>query len=395
MATNQDIDSMARSLGFEFSQNPLDFARPAGDIADRKLKELQLFLATKKAADAKTAQDQLLSGAALAGTNATPSELAAFKPGLPSVLDASFPAGSVPSAPPDTGNPPVITPSATPAAQRLDVLDAAAAKNAPDVEAVRRSQALNDAGLNEAQIAQARVSAQHERLYGAAADVAVARRDTLNNLLNDPNLDPMLKNEIAQNKISFKSQRVKVQHKDGTVGYYDATPNLSGGYDYAQATDENGNPLAAPAGASDHATSLQKNAAFVARVLYANDPDAEGKAVTMLTNLKTKSPADAWASLVREVSKMNYGRYSRDPQMMHDKTAELWRVSRPGEPLPAEAPPAPAAPQLGQAAPAPATSPVPETLPPPVAGRLKEGTITTFGNGQQWTLRNGRPSRVR
>jgi hypothetical protein len=39
----------------------------------------------------------------------------------------------------------------------------------------------------------------------------------------------------------------------------------------------------------------------------------------------------------------------------------------------------------------PATAPA---LPPAAASRLKEGTVTTFGNGQKWTLRNGQPAQV-
>ncbi len=48
--------------------------------------------------------------------------------------------------------------------------------------------------------------------------------------------------------------------------------------------------------------------------------------------------------------------------------------------------------RLGQPA-APGTEST-ETLPPQAASSLKEGAITTFGNGQKWTLRNGKPVRV-
>lgn len=40
------------------------------------------------------------------------------------------------------------------------------------------------------------------------------------------------------------------------------------------------------------------------------------------------------------------------------------------------------------------TTAAPSGLPPEAAGRLREGTITTFGNGQRWTLRGGVPTRV-
>jgi hypothetical protein len=43
----------------------------------------------------------------------------------------------------------------------------------------------------------------------------------------------------------------------------------------------------------------------------------------------------------------------------------------------------------------PPAKPPPLTLPPEAAGSLKEGTITHFGNGQNWTLRNGQPVQVK
>lgn len=37
----------------------------------------------------------------------------------------------------------------------------------------------------------------------------------------------------------------------------------------------------------------------------------------------------------------------------------------------------------------------PTTLPPAAKAQLKEGFVTTFSNGQQWTLKNGQPERVK
>jgi hypothetical protein len=52
---------------------------------------------------------------------------------------------------------------------------------------------------------------------------------------------------------------------------------------------------------------------------------------------------------------------------------------------------APAAPAASPAAPAASA----ETLPPAAAKQLKEGIVTTFANGQTWTLTNGKPTRVK
>ena len=47
---------------------------------------------------------------------------------------------------------------------------------------------------------------------------------------------------------------------------------------------------------------------------------------------------------------------------------------------------------------APASSPAPSgnALPPAARAHLKAGTVTTFGNGQQWTLdEHGQPKQVK
>ena len=46
----------------------------------------------------------------------------------------------------------------------------------------------------------------------------------------------------------------------------------------------------------------------------------------------------------------------------------------------------------------PGTTPTPQgggsSLPPAARAKLKEGHVTTFGNGQKWTLKNGQPEQV-
>lgn len=64
---------------------------------------------------------------------------------------------------------------------------------------------------------------------------------------------------------------------------------------------------------------------------------------------------------------------------------------------PAAAPAAPTTvPPRPAAAPAPSAAPPPaQVLPPQARALLKEGVVTTFGNGQQWVLRNGQPVRLK
>lgn len=388
--TDEELDRLAAKVGFQFKAGWDDFLYTDAEKATKKANALFQFIDVKKRADTGDARAQLLGGTAFAGANATPEEISAFKPGRP--LDRSTRPDPTPGLPEGTVDPALEADLQT--QLRDEELNRAGTKNAPQVEAINRSLLMHDAGLNEAAIAQARATGQHERLYGAQADITTARRDALQNVLADPNLDPLLKNEIAQNKISFKSQRVKVQRKDGTVGYYDSTPNLSGGYDYTAAVDEAGNPLTAPAGvgAGDRPTALQKNAAFIARVLFADDPDAEQKAVTMLTQLKGKSPRDAWAVLTQFVAKLDYGTYATNPEDLHNKTAELWRVSRPGEPIPASVRPTPptgaaAAPAAKPATPvaAPATTSAMTPAPADLAQRRAGVVYSTPRGPMKWT----------
>lgn len=42
-----------------------------------------------------------------------------------------------------------------------------------------------------------------------------------------------------------------------------------------------------------------------------------------------------------------------------------------------------------------AQAPAPVSLPPEVLSKLKEGTVTTFANGQKWTMQNGKPVQVK
>ena len=348
---NASLDRLAAQFGFRYTPDPLDFLQPAAGIAQRKAAQLKLFLDARKAAAREQAPAALLSGVALAGTNPSPQELAAFKPGLPSVLDLSMPASATPPA---TGNPPVLTPSETPEGQRFSQIEDAIRRNAPAVAAAQRSLTLHDAGLDESKIANA-------RLRGGQADEQDDRFQAIKEIVDNPDIHPLLRADILQKKTVFKSTREI--HRKGEIDYYmDATPNLSGGYDYTQARDAAGQPLQAPAGTrlagGDKATALQKNAAFIARALFAGDPDAEQKAVTMLTQLKGKSPSDAWAALVQHVTRLDYGTYVSDHKALYDKTAEIWRVSRPGEPIPAGVRPASVpAPGATPGSPAPAAKP--------------------------------------
>jgi len=334
LSFDERLAELARKLGFNFEAAPLDVIRPPERIAERKAAELKLFLTARAAAAQQDARGQLLGETAFAGAAPTPQETAAYKPGQPFAAQTR----AVPTPGPEGTVDPGLE-AELQSELRAEELDRAAGRNAPAIAKAQRQLLMKDAGFDLANVALARLREAH-------AGMAETRGTALGDILGNPDLDPLLGADIAQNKAVFKPQRVKVKRRDGKEVYYDVTPNLAGGHDYQPALDESGEPLQVPTSAAGNApTALQKNTRFLAGALFAGDPDAVEKAATLLTQLKGKSPGDAWESLVREVSKMNFGRYARDPQRLYQKTAEIWRVARPNEPLPMEAPlPAPAAP---------------------------------------------------
>ncbi len=364
------LDRAAEAYGFKF-RNKLGDPIFGPDYRDR-LKQLEAV--TKAAALLRQAEarKELLGGVALAGTDATPEERAAFVPGRGVQTPLAEPTAGLAEG---TVDPALAGELA--GELRAEELNRTAARNAPALATVQQQLRLKDAGFDLNNLALA-------RLHGAQADTADLRRQAVERIANDPNADPLLVADLAQGKPMFKPQRVKVRHTDGREVYYDATPRLAGGYDYTPAVDAAGQPLRVPASASgDRPTALQKNAAFIASTMFAGDEDGELKAVEMLTRLKAKSPTEAWAALTKEVSKMNYGRYARDPQRLYEKTAELWRVSRPMEPLPVAAPgpaPAPTAPAGGAKPSAPVVN-------EPTAVNRQTGERLVFRNGQWQPLK--------
>jgi len=336
---------------------------------------------------AEEARQRAIALIALGSANPTAAELRGFTPGVPIDPQRNV-TGS--TATPGLELPEgVADPALVPDLQqelRNEELQRATRQNAPAVGKFRQSLAFADAGLNENTIAQAQV-------HRAQAAEQEARNIPLAETLANPDANPLLKLDVANRRDVFQPKLVKVKRKDGAEVYMHETPTLSGTPTYSAALDENGEPLRVPVSASPRGaagpapTALQKNAAFLARVMFADDPDAEKKAVAMLTTLKGKAPGEAWDSLTREVSKMSFGRYAKDPQRLFEKTAEIWRVARPMEQIPAEAPGVPmpspaaaAAPSAGTAARAGRSAPAPTNE--PTAINPKTGERLVFRNGQ-------------
>lgn len=358
----RDPDSLAAEFGFAFERAPLDFLRPPGMIAERKGKELELFLKAQQAARAEAARREILGPESVTeGTvGASPTE---------------DPEGAIADLRVELGNE---------ERQRAIETD-------PMARGLRRQLKAREAGLDPANVELA-------RSREALADIAGYRRDAIEGALAQPDLDPLLALDITAGKTIAKPELFRAKRRDGSVGWFTRTRNLAGGYDYAEATDPEGNPLLVPdpgmAGGADRATALQKNTGFLAQTLGISRHDA----AVMLTQLKGRPPTEAWDSLTRTVLSLNYGRYARDAQRLYEKTAEVWRVARPGEPVPPPPPKLPVGPsgqpgQSGQPSaaaaaplgPSPGGGGEPAPAVPPPASRRAGQVYQTPRGPLRWT----------
>lgn len=288
-------------------------------------------LVDQKRAD--NAKQRALALIALGDVNPTEEELLAFTPGK-SIDPLAGVTGST-ATPGLEGVPDPALAADLQTELRNEEMARVIKQNAPAVTALRQSQALADAGINENALAQT-------RLTNIQADDQDARGRVVRDAIDNPDTHPLLRLDIAQKNSTFKPQLVKVRRRDGTEVYMNQTPTLSGESVFTPAVNEDDEPLQLPqkavgAGKAKGAapTALQKNAGYVAKLLFPGDPDGESKAVEQLMRLKAKNPQEAWSSVVSKASTLNYGRYARDPQQLYAKSAELWRVMRPGEPVPA------------------------------------------------------------
>lgn len=361
------LDELAARFGFRFSQNPLDFLRGPAAIARRKQLELKNFLDARAAARASEAREQLLNPPELhAGTT-----------------------GASPTEDPEGATADLQRALANEEAQRFAA--------SPTGRFARQALLLKEAGLDPAALELA-------RYRRTRADDAAARAAVIQEILADPNTDPLLRVDIAHNKeVSEPRELVKVRNPDGREVYYHRRRLPTGHEEFLPALDPEGRPLEVPTSASAYQeTALQKNARFIARTMFPGDPDGLRRAVQLLTVLKDRSPQAAWAQLVSEVSRMQFGRFARDPRRLYEKTLEIWRVARPGEPPPEPPPeaapdaPAAPAPDADRAAPG-AAAPAPATPPPdaPRARNPQTGEEARYFNGAWRVFRGGQWQPVR
>lgn len=154
------------------------------------------------------------------------------------------------------------------------------------------------------------------------------RNQVIEDILSEPN-NPLVAADIVNKRTVAKPQRVKVNRRDGTQVYYDARPNLQGGFDYSLAGTAPGEPIVSAAGGDD-GTPLQRDTAFIAQTL--NIPPNQA----LLWKLQTgrKNPGEAWADLI---NRLTTSRKYDPPEKIRERAEQLWAIARPNEPVPTNA----------------------------------------------------------
>ncbi|MEJ1355746.1 MAG: hypothetical protein RPU39_13795 [Candidatus Sedimenticola sp. (ex Thyasira tokunagai)] len=159
-----------------------------------------------------------------------------------------------------------------------------------------------------------------------------SRGEALAALLESPELHPLLKADIANSRDTHKPERVKVRRQDGSESYMNAIPNISGGFDYVDAVDDDSEPLvpSGKEGINDSAEAF--NIRNRAKILGISEQDA----LTTIIHSKTKRPEDAWPDFVKLVSKSPSTGYGRRTGKVKEEAAKLFNVAFPGVALPDE-----------------------------------------------------------
>jgi len=320
VARREELEALVKANtpeGFKFTKAPLDILRGPTSLLRREFLELKLA----KVKEAQNARAMAVAATALQGTNPGKEELAAFDPStatpFPSMLGTT-------GASPTTD--PMGAEADLQAELRNEELNRASEQNAGAAEALAQRFRLKNAGINPNDIAL-------DRKRNAEGSAAELRLGALRAVLSREDIDPMVAADVANRKAVSAPRRVKVRRRDGTEVYYNETRTPGGQLVYTPAADKQGRALRVPASSSgDRRTNLQKDTQFIMKVMDINEKDA----LKMKLALKTKSPKEAWVQLVKETTKLSYGRYARDPAKLREKAAEIWEVQRPGEPIPGD-----------------------------------------------------------
>ena len=160
------------------------------------------------------------------------------------------------------------------------------------------------------------------------ADDAQIRLDTVEGLLNRPDIDPMISADIAQNKAVFDAQEVEIEGEDGKRHKAFANLTPSGNYVHATVTDKQGQPLVIPAESSKPTADMQ-NTKYYAQLWDMTEAEAS----KILKSRTTDTPEEAWAKIVNSKSTNRFGNNVK-PYDMLKNSLMIWNTARQGQALP-------------------------------------------------------------
>lgn len=162
------------------------------------------------------------------------------------------------------------------------------------------------------------------------ADDAELRLRTISNLLNDPNIDPLISSDIAQNKSVFDTREVAIQGKDGKTRHGFASLTPSGEYVGATVKDKQGESLVIPPESLSKSSPEMVKANEMVEYGFA---DSVKEAMNIIYSSKEASPDKFWAELTKNKSINRYGGSVKPFNMLKDSLT-VWKYAKHGEALP-------------------------------------------------------------
>ncbi len=165
----------------------------------------------------------------------------------------------------------------------------------------------------------------------AEADDAELRLNVLKPLLEkNPELNPLLAADIAQNKSVFKPEAAAVQGENGKTNKAMVVPTISGGFEYSTVKDVAGQPMVIPTEGNKPTTDM-RNTKYYADLWQTT----EANAATILKSKSKDTPEEAWAKIVNAKSQNRFGNNVKPYDMLKNSML-VWSSARQGQALPVD-----------------------------------------------------------
>lgn len=173
---------------------------------------------------------------------------------------------------------------------------------------------------------------QQTRLEKTRTEDAALRLSTVKNLLDNPEIHPLLAADIAQDKSVFKGERIKVDDGKGNLTESYAVLTPSGLMKGNPITDKaTGEPLKIPPESKGGESSKLQQARELVKHGRAKDLN---EALTILTSTLADAPAKAWSKIVDENSKKDFTGNQPKKEKILSNSITQWIMGRQGKPFP-------------------------------------------------------------